>query len=144
MAGRVLTIAAGTPTIKLGACADQADIVEVIVPASLLTIEKWAFSGCTGIKRIDLSHTRATALGKCAFHSCTSLTEVMFPDTLVHKVAFLAVPPSLKQTYSRPTSPLWQTTCFLGCTSLSTVMMPATLTVIGSSSVRGCRAYDEG
>ena len=39
---RVVTIAAGTTTITKQAHEDQADIVEVIFPASLVKIEDWA------------------------------------------------------------------------------------------------------
>lgn len=39
--------------------------------------------GCSGIKRIDLSHTRVAEIGAYAFCGCTSLTGVIFPDTLV-------------------------------------------------------------
>ena len=101
MAGRVVTVAAGTTTIKTGeyTCKQchphmgvgwhsvnrgNEDIVEVIFPASLRTLETFAFAGCSRIKRIDLSHTRVTAIGRCAFAHCTSLTEVIFPDTLLH------------------------------------------------------------
>lgn len=50
MAGRVVTIA-GATTIKEHEY--QTDVLEVIFPASLLTIGKHAFWHCRGIKRID-------------------------------------------------------------------------------------------
>ena len=80
----------------------------------LLTIDDWAFHGCTGITRIDLSHTRVTALEKHAFANCTSLAEIIFPDTLVHmgEYCFYSCAAITAPTWPRPKSPLWQKACF--------------------------------
>ena len=142
MAGRVVTIAAGTTTIKADAYQDQDDIVEVIFPASLLTIEEMAFMRCSGITRIDLAHTKVTAIGVWAFYRCTSLAEVIFPDTLVHMEdgCFRACAAITAADLSTTKVATLADYTFYDCASLFTVKMPAALTAIGLQSFAGCRA----
>ena len=142
MAGRVMTVAAGTTAIKEYAYLDQDDIVEAIFPASLLTIEFCAFYGCSGIKRIDLSHTRVTSIGENAFYDCASLTEVIFPDTLAHMgdSCFQYCPAITAADLSTTKLATLADHVFCDCTALSTANMPTTLTAVGYSSFEGCRS----
>ena len=117
-------------------------LTEATFPASLRTIENFAFVGCAGIKRADLSHTMVTALGVFAFLGCTSLTEVIFPDTLVqlgtncfHDCA--AITAADLSATKLATLPEYT---FYGCTSLAAMKLPATLTGIGGRSFVSCRA----
>jgi hypothetical protein len=46
------------------------------------SIDHYAFYGCTGLKRIDLSSTNIASIGTNAFAECTGLTSINFPNSL--------------------------------------------------------------
>ncbi len=61
----------------------------LVLPATLNTLNKNAFSGCTGITKIDLSATQVTVIESGVFANLTELKEVKLKDgTLVKTGAF--------------------------------------------------------
>ena len=97
----VLTILPGTTKIKAQAYEDQHDITTVIFPDSLVVIGDEAFYGCTGLTRIDCSHTKLTTIGRRAFSYCIRLDEATFPDTLARLGEHVFLDTALKGTVTR-------------------------------------------
>lgn len=76
---------------------------EAYIGASALSIAESTFRGCTALRRVELTGAVSTIEGGMdtgAFQDCTSLTEVVFPDTLNNRIDMNA---------------------FRGCTALETV-----------------------
>jgi hypothetical protein len=86
----------------------------------LTTISDYAFSGCTGLKTIDLSSTHITSIGGWVFYNCTELTAITIPSSL--------------ESISNGV--------FEGCTSLTSIDLSkvVSLTSVGSSAFQGCGA----
>ena len=82
---------------------DCTGLEEAYIAADALAIEKSTFRGCTALRRVVLAGSVSTIEGEMdsgAFQGCTSLTEVVCPDTLNNHI---------------------QTNAFYGCTALETV-----------------------
>lgn len=114
----VLTIAAGTKSIKADAYADRREIRKVVFqsPCTVTEIGNYAFMGCTALREIELPKT-LVSIGEGAFRECESLEKIVILSG-VRKL----------QKYT-----------FAWCVGLKQVMLPAKLTDIGS----GCFAYCE-
>ena len=92
------------------------------MPAALNFIGRWAFYGCTGLIRADLSAaTGLTSLSGWAFLGCTILTEVILPEGLT----------SIDNN------------AFQNCSSLTGIILPASLTSIGAGAFFGCSSLTE-
>lgn len=79
-----LTVPASVTTIEDWAFKDATNIVQVIVPQGLTKLGRGAFSGCTNLREIDLPHGIEKIQESC-FENCSSITSV------VHKVSWLTI-----------------------------------------------------
>ena len=145
MAGRKVSIPAGTTAIDDDEFAKQTDITSVIFPDSLRVIGPGAFRGCTGLLRVDLHRTRVTVMHKRAFCGCTALAEVLLPSTLVKLEAYAfsrcTMLASVDLSGTKVSAIVDST--FGCCVNLTTITFPATLTTIGGGNFalgafRGC------
>ena len=87
---------------------DCTALEEVYVGGQVSTIEKSTFRGCTALRRVELAGGVSSIKGEMdsgAFQDCTSLTEVVFPDTFNDRI---------------------DTNAFYGCTALETVDLSGT------------------
>ena len=112
----------------------------VILPTSLESIGDYAFYSCDGLTSINLSGCIGLAtIGKDAFNSCSTLKEIILPETLttIKASAFYGCT-SLESI----TLPEGLTTiginAFTNCTSLETVTLPSSVGTIGSSAFHIC------
>lgn len=60
--------------ISYFAFSDNAYITSVVIPETVCQVESVAFSGCTGLKRVEIKGRRVE-LGRACFAKCTQLTE---------------------------------------------------------------------
>jgi hypothetical protein len=51
--------------------------MEVLIPNSVIGIDRWAFGGCTGLTEVVIPNS-VISIGDRAFYECTGLTEVYF------------------------------------------------------------------
>ena len=73
------------------------DLKEIILPSNIKTIDKYAFSSCENLKKINLDNI--TLIGFRAFYNCYSLTTVKFADDVnISREAFLGCR-SLEEIY---------------------------------------------
>ena len=89
------------------------------VPDGVLSIENWAFSGCSSLKSVEMPNS-VTAIGGWAFNGCSGLESMNIPD----KVTEIG------------------TSTFNGCTGLKSVDIPDGLTAIGDSAFFGCSSLE--
>ena len=81
----------------------------IVLPSTLLSVERSSFYGCTGIDSISLPLS-ATSIKRSAFNSCSNLQKINIPSGT-----------SKLDDY-----------CFAACTKLTTLNLPSTLTTIGA------------
>ncbi|MBO5287093.1 MAG: leucine-rich repeat protein [Clostridia bacterium] len=102
-------------------------ITSAEIPASVLTIDAYAFSSCANLESLTFAKDGSLrTIGGGAFKDCTSLTEVFIPRG-VKKIDYSA---------------------FEGCTSLEVIYIPDSVTFVGRDAFKGCSAdlliYFEG
>ena len=86
-----------------------------IIPNSVTSIERSAFSGCTGLTSITIPNS-VTSIGNWAFQGCTGLTSITIPNSVT----------SIE---------IW---AFKGCTGLTSITIPNSVTSIGNYAFVYC------
>ena len=94
---------------------------KVILPDTVTSMGREAFSGCNSLKAIDLSGTSLTTVENAAFLNCTSITEVKLPEGLT------AIKPG----------------AFEGCAKLEAIELPEGLTELGEQAFGRCSSLKE-
>lgn len=112
--GTSYTIPDGVEQLGVASIAETS-LTEINVPDSVKEIGRHAFSFNPNLKKIDLSGTSVENIDTMAFINCTSLSEVLLPESLT-EIGLAA---------------------FFGCESLAEITLPSQLTVIGQSSFAG-------
>lgn len=88
---------------------------EIKFPSSLTSINSFGLGGNVNLKSADMSGTAVESISTAGFVECTSLSEVLLPDTLV--AIDMAV--------------------FMSCESLEEIKLPDSLTYVGQSAFMG-------
>ncbi len=111
---------------------------EVIIPAGVTEIERFAFSDCTSLASITIP-AGVTEIDTGAFSGCTSLASVIIPEgvTEIGEMAFggcislrsVTIPASVTEI---------EYCAFYGCTSLTSINIPSSVTEIGDSAFSNC------
>ncbi len=79
--GDSFTVPEGVETLGT-ACFYNADFSELSLPKSLKTIGQFSMGDITGLTKLDLSSTSVEEIKPYAFSGCSSLEEIIFPETL--------------------------------------------------------------
>jgi len=71
------------PVTRIGerAFEDCSSLSFIIIPGSVICIERSAFLNCTGLTEVDIGDG-VTSIGDCAFSNCTGLTDITIPDSV--------------------------------------------------------------
>ena len=86
-----------------------------IIPNGVMSIEKYAFSGCSSLISISVPKS-VTSIGDGAFDGCSSLSSIAISDSITSISAWT----------------------FDGCKSLRSLIIPDSVTSIGNEAFRGC------
>ena len=86
-----------------------------IIPNGVMSIEKYAFSGCSSLISISVPKS-VTSIGDGAFDGCSSLSSIAISDSITSISAWT----------------------FDGCKSLRSLIIPDSVTCIGNEAFRGC------
>ncbi|AAM07636.1 cell surface protein [Methanosarcina acetivorans C2A] len=122
----------------------------VSVPNSVTTIERVAFSGCTGLTSVAIPDS-ITSIGDYAFSSCSALTAIdVDTDNSVYAsidgilynkdiTTLIRCPPGKTDPVTIPDSVTTiDVSAFSGCTGLTSVTIPDGVTSIGTYAFYGC------
>ncbi len=102
-------------SIGYEAFGESDELIEIVIPNSIISIQIGAFSGCINLKRINIPNS-VTYIGGGAFSECGRLTELYIPDSVTEIGEF---------TFS------W-------CVELHTIRIPNTVTFIGDYAFVRC------
>ena len=129
---------------------DCTQLTEITIPSTAIAISESCFKGCTALEKVNFTPTTtlkyignkvdgSTAQGGSAFSGCTSLTEIVIPDS-VEKLYLntFANCTSLKTATLGTGINELRNNIFIGCSSLETIYYNATnVTATGSNVNQG-------
>jgi len=109
---------------------------------TVTTIGDYAFSGCTGLKEINMSNN-ITSIGSYAFNGCGSIKSITLPQKLQNMGIFAFNSCTSLENISIPSdvTSISEKT-FNNCTSLVSVVLPEGIRTLGASSFRGCSSLE--
>ena len=115
---------------------NRTDITEVIIPATVYSVEYAAFRGCTNLEKITVSEE--TYLQEYTFAGCTSLKEMVFLggryNCYIDETVFEGVPRNANITIGSDSSVIWELermgfNIFNRVVILSSIIVPEKLSV---------------
>ena len=62
-------------------CIDGKEVTDLVIPNSVTSIGRSAFSGCSGLTSVTIPNS-VTSIGSYAFYGCSSLSSVTIPENL--------------------------------------------------------------
>ena len=112
----------------------------VTIPNGVITIDQYAFSGCSGLTSVTIPDS-VTTIEYNAFYDCQNLESVTLGKNVrtiggsafeyCYKLASIEIPDSVKEIGSY---------AFYACRSLTNVTIPDSVTKIGYNAFSGCEA----
>ena len=96
----------------------------LILPSSIITLQKKSLADCTALKRLALPET-VRELGERVFQRCRNLERLDLSPNLTE----LTIPDGVTSVGSQ---------CFYNCTQLKSLALPRTVTEIGSGVLMNC------
>jgi hypothetical protein len=125
-------------SIPYKAFCDNKKLKNVIVPASVTSIESTAFSGCSGLTSVTIPSS-VTSIGGDAFRNCFNLASFTIPSSIksirtevfhgCSRLSSMIIPPSV---ISIENYAFWE------CTGLTSVTIPSSVISIGNKAFYGC------
>lgn len=114
------------------------NIVEVVIPNSVIVIGQQTFTNCTSLTNINIPNS-VTSIGMAAFVTCTSLTNITIPDSVISigDYAFSGCSSLTSVTIGNNVTSIGNY-AFANCSSLTNVTIPNTVTSIGSLAFQFC------
>lgn len=138
-ANTAFDILPGTKTIAGGAFYSRSNIVNIIIPASVVGIGENAFYSCEKLKSISIPES-VKSIDDGAFSGCSSLTDIILPEGITKISAglfencsaleYIRIPENIKEIDKH---------AFADCEKLSNVYIPDGVEAIGFDSFYGCK-----
>lgn len=111
---------------------------KVTLPAGLTVIKSMAFSDCTTLQEVVIPET-VIEIELGAFHSCSSLAKIVLPGGLTKIESYVFYGCTALQEVTIPESVTEiEHDAFYGCTGLKTLVLPQGLKKIGSNAFIHC------
>ena len=122
-----------------------ANLTSVTIPATVVSIEKSAFSGCGNLKKVTFAeNSQLKNIGPYAFNSCKALTSIEIPASVsslgesafgqcsnLEKVVFLGASKLQALSYH----------AFFKCKALTSVVIPNSMTTMSSDTFYDCDSF---
>ncbi|MFA6860727.1 MAG: leucine-rich repeat domain-containing protein, partial [Clostridia bacterium] len=115
------TIPSTVETLFYDAFALCSELTSITIPTSVTSIGDYAFESCTGLTSLDLSENMIESLGAALFYGCSSLNNIILPNTLIEILD----------------------ACFFSCSSLISITIPTTVTFIGQEAFSECSSLNQ-
>jgi hypothetical protein len=131
----VVTIPVGITKIDAGAFYGQTNIVQVILPSSLGTIENSAFYGCSSLTSINLHDTSLGSLNSTVFEWCSALTSLQLPNTTTY-IGTGVIRNSGVTSISIPSSVTGLNSFAFEGTALTSIVLPDSISSLPTSIFR--------
>ena len=115
-------------------------LVSISIPASVETIEEYAFEGCEALTSIEIPAS-VEKIGELAFYGCTSLQTVTFKKGSQLKTIEMSVFGHCKALASIEIPASVETivgNAFYGCTALASIEIPASVETVEANAFNGC------
>ena len=118
------------------------EIVDLVIPSKVTTINRDAFKGCTSITSVKIPNN-VTNIGYESFYGCTSLTSATIGDnnnvasTIIGFRAFSGCSGLESVTIGNNVMQI-ERNAFEHCTSLASIIIPNSVKSIGSHVFMGC------
>ncbi len=138
-----ITLPDSVDTIERCAFSDCTGLTYIKLSQSLKTIEESAFRKCVKLAEIDLPES-ITQIGNNAFSDCSSLTHLELPNSIL-TISYSAFSgcESLKEVSLPANLESISSYAFYECKSLESVDLPDSLKVIGGSAFTRCNCLSE-
>lgn len=111
---KTITIPEGVTTLG-ASCFESCGLINIVLPQSMVELGGSCFGTCRQLQSVSINQGLQTIGANC-FNRCSSLTEVIFPDSVT----------SLGES------------CFLYCSALRNVILPKTLEKLPKSGFQYC------
>lgn len=128
----------GVKTIQQDTFKDCAELTEIVIPDTVIRIDRSAFENCTGLTKIIIPNS-VKEISSNVFRGCTSLTSITLPDSLDNlylgvfqnckELKSITLPDGLTSIYSD---------LFRGCTALTSIVLPDSVNFLGNDVFNGC------
>lgn len=133
----------GHEVVAIGDSAFQnrTDLRTVMIPDSVIDIERMAFCGCSNLDNVTLSKN-LEKMEERAFGNCEKITQIEIPKSLDiggawNAGAFAGCTNLKKITFEKGTTKI-ANNLFSGCTGIEEINIPDTITEIKSYAFSGC------
>ena len=119
---------------------DKENLVRIILPTNLTSIENSAFNGCSSLTSITIPNN-VTSIGDWAFAWCTSLSSITIPNsvTSIGDLAFHICESLTSITIPNSVTSIGQQ-AFSFCRSLTSITIPNSVTSIGDGAFVACES----
>ena len=116
------------------------NLKNINLPKNLISIGDYAFNGCTSLKSITVPN-KVTTIGDAAFNGCTNLTSVIIPSSVISIGGDLFRYCTSLTSLTIPDS----ITCITAgmaceCTNLNRIILSANATELGKSAFENCKS----
>lgn len=117
--------------------------MNTVIPNSITSIGRWAFSGRSGLTSVEIPNS-VTEIDNYVFAYCSDLIEVTIPNSVTKLGGFAFIECSSLTSITIPNSvtSIGQST-FSFCSSLTEVTIPNSVTVIGLAAFSECSNLTE-
>lgn len=138
----IINISHSVNIIKGSAFAEN-EVLEIILPDSVVKIEDNAFENCKHLQKIELPNS-IKHLGNALFYGCSLLKDVKLPQYLNYCGDFIFSGCSSLQTMEIPSSMKSITqSMFSGCLLLENISIPSSVTRINRAAFYQCKSLRE-
>lgn len=133
-----ISLSSDTRGIGSRAFTDQARLISITIPESVVNIGDMAFSGCTQLTNVNLPES-ITNIRQGAFYKCTGLLSVNIPGsvTAINRDVFGGCT-SLESVLIPGSVMSIEYQAFRDCTNLESVAIPGSVMSIGTGAFEGC------
>ena len=118
---------------------NKTNLMRVVLPANLTSIEEDAFHGCSSLTSITIPNS-VTSIGRSAFRSCSSLASVTIPSsvTSIGNSAFSFCSGLTSVTIPNSVTSIGASA--FSYSSLTSITIPNSVTSIGEGAFQSCRS----